>query len=71
MKSLFVPGTKGYYSDINFRLPGQIIETITNTSYPDICKELIIKPPGLFKIYIYQDPDDNFIGKKNCPYPGQ
>lgn len=60
IKSLFVPGTKGkaHYSDTNFQLLGRIIEIITNKSYPDICKELIIKPLVLSKTYVYQDPDD-------------
>ena len=63
MKSLFVPGTKdkGYYSDTNFQLPGRITAIITNKSYPDICKKLIIKPPGLIKTYVYQDPDDRIL----------
>lgn len=60
MKPLFVPGTKSKanYSDTNFQLLGRIIETITNKSYAENCDELIIKPLGLSKTYLYQDAGD-------------
>lgn len=60
MTPLFAPGTKGKanYSDANFQLLGKIIETITHKSYADNCKELIIKPLGLTKTYLYQDTTD-------------
>ena len=60
MTPLFEPGTKGKanYSDANFQLLGKIIETITHKSYAENCKELIIKPLGLTKIYLYQDSTD-------------
>jgi len=60
MTPLFAPGTKGKanYSDANFQLLGKIIETITHKSYAENCKELIIKPLGLTKTYLYQDTSD-------------
>lgn len=60
MKPLFAPGTKNKanYSDTNFQLLGKIIETITNQSYSENCKDLIIRPLGLTKTYLYQDPAD-------------
>jgi CubicO group peptidase (beta-lactamase class C family) len=60
MTPLFAPGTKGKanYSDANFQLLGKIIETITHKSYAENCKELIIKPLGLTKTYLYQDTTD-------------
>ena len=60
MASLFEPGTKGKanYSDANFQLLGTIIETITHKSYSENCQEIIIKPLGLPKTYLYQDSTD-------------
>lgn len=61
MTPLFAPGTKGkaHYSDTNFQLLGQIIERVTQQSYTTNCENLIIKPLGLSKTYLYQDPTDN------------
>ena len=60
MASLFAPGTKGKanYSDANFQLLGKIIETITHKSYSENCQEIIIKPLGLPKTYLYQYSND-------------
>ncbi len=60
MAPLFAPGTKGKanYSDANFQLLGKIIETITQKSYSENCKEFIIQPLGLTKTYLYQDSSD-------------
>lgn len=60
MASLFAPGTKGKanYSDANFQLLGKIIESITHNSYSEKCQEIIIKPLGLTKTYVYQDSTD-------------
>ena len=60
MASLFAPRTKGKanYSDANFQLLGKIIETITHKSYSENCQEIIIKPLGLPKTYLYQDSTD-------------
>lgn len=57
----FAPGTKhkALYSDTNFQLLGRIIETITDKSYSENCKDLIINPLELTKTYLYQDPADN------------
>jgi CubicO group peptidase (beta-lactamase class C family) len=64
----FAPETKGkaHYSDTNFQLLGKIIEIITNKSYAENCNELIIKPLGLTKTYLYQDSTDN--GPKSIYY---
>jgi CubicO group peptidase (beta-lactamase class C family) len=61
IKPLFIPGTKGkaHYSDANFQLLGKIIEIITNKSYSEYCNELIIRPLGMTKTYLYQDSTDN------------
>ena len=60
MASLFAPGTKGKanYSDTNFQLLGKIIEAITHKSYSENCQQIIVKPLGLTKTYLYQDPTD-------------
>lgn len=60
MKPLFTPGTKNkaHYSDTNFQLLGKIIETVTQQSYADNCKNIIIEPLNLSKTYLYQDPED-------------
>lgn len=60
LKPLFAPGTKNKanYSDANFQLLGKIIESITNKSYAENCKEHIIQPLGLTKTYLYQDSTD-------------
>lgn len=56
----FAPSTKGkaHYSDANFQLLGKIIEKISNKSYADNCQDLLIKPLGLTKTYLYQDSTD-------------
>jgi len=60
IKPHFAPGTKGkaHYSDANFQLLGKIIETITQKSYSENCKENIIQPLELTKTYLYQDSTD-------------
>jgi len=60
IKPYFAPGTKGkaHYSDANFQLLGKIIETITQKSYSENCKENIIQPLELTKTYLYQDSTD-------------
>ena len=60
MTPLFAPGTNGKanYSDANFQLLGKIIESITHKSYSVNCHEMIIKPLGLTKTYLYQDSTD-------------
>lgn len=56
----FAPATKGKakYSDLNFQLLGKIIEVVTGKSYAENCDEMIIKPLGLTKTYLYQDSND-------------
>ncbi len=60
MNPLFIPDTKNKanYSDTNFQLLGNIIETITNKSYAENCNDVIIKPLGLTKTYLYHDYTD-------------
>jgi len=60
IKPLFAPGTKNkaHYSDSNFQLLGKTIEQITGKSYSENCIELIVKPIGLSKTYLYLDPTD-------------
>jgi D-alanyl-D-alanine carboxypeptidase len=60
IKPHFVPGTKAkaHYSDANFQLLGKIIENITAKSYSQNCQDIIIKPLGLTKTYLYQDSTD-------------
>lgn len=60
MKPLFAPNTKGkaHYSDANFQLLGKIISTITQKSFPENCKELIIQPLNLTKTYMFVDVKD-------------
>lgn len=60
MPPLFAPGTKNKanYSDANFQLLGEIIETLTSKSYSENCNDLIIQPLGLTKTYLYQDSTD-------------
>lgn len=60
MKPLFAPGSKNkaHYSDANFQLLGKIIEKITGKSFSYNCDDLIIKPLGLSKTYLYQDEKD-------------
>jgi CubicO group peptidase (beta-lactamase class C family) len=61
MRPKFPPGAKNkaHYSDTNFQLLGKIIEIITEKSYAENCNEFIIKPLGLSKTYLYQDPTDS------------
>jgi CubicO group peptidase (beta-lactamase class C family) len=60
LKPLFAPATKNkaHYSDSNFQLLGKIIENITGKAYSENCIELIIKPLGLSKTYLYLDSAD-------------
>jgi CubicO group peptidase (beta-lactamase class C family) len=60
MKPLFAPGTRksAHYSDANFQLLGNIIETITNKTYGENCNSFIINLLGLSKTYLYQDSTD-------------
>lgn len=60
MNPLFAPGTenKANYSDANFQILGKIIETITQKSFSESCKNLIFEPLGLTKTYLFQDSKD-------------
>ncbi len=60
IKPHFIPGTKGkaHYSDTNFQLLGKLIENISLKSYAENCLDLIIKPLGLTKTYLYKDSTD-------------
>ena len=58
---LFAPGTKNkaHYSDANFQLLGKIIENITQKSFDENCKILIIDPLQLEHTYLYLDSTDH------------
>jgi D-alanyl-D-alanine carboxypeptidase len=60
MTPIFAPGTKNkaHYSDANFQLLAKIIENITQKSYSQNCKELIIDKLNLSKTYLYSDSTD-------------
>ncbi len=60
MKPLFVPGEPGKanYSDANFQLLDAIIEKISGKKLEEVFQELIYKPLGLSKTYIYSDIND-------------
>jgi D-alanyl-D-alanine carboxypeptidase len=60
MSPLFAPGSKNkaHYSDANFQLLGKIIENITQKSYSENCKELIINKLKLSNTYLYSDSTD-------------
>ncbi len=60
MKPLFVPGEPGKanYSDANFQLLDAIIEKISGKKLDEVFQELIYKPLGLTKTYIYSDIHD-------------
>jgi D-alanyl-D-alanine carboxypeptidase len=60
LKPHFAPGAKGkaHYSDTNFQLLGKVIEIATGKSFADNCRDLIIRPLGMTKTYLYQDAND-------------
>ncbi|RQO31406.1 alkaline D-peptidase [Taibaiella sp. KBW10] len=60
LKPRFAPDTKGKaaYSDTNFQLLGQIIETICYKSFADCCAEMICVPLGLTDTYVFEDAKD-------------
>jgi CubicO group peptidase (beta-lactamase class C family) len=60
MKPKFPPGKKGkaFYSDTNFQLLGQIVETVSGLSLSEAYKEYILNPLGLKKTYLYGDIND-------------
>ena len=70
IKPNFSPGSakgKAQYSDTNFQLLGRIIENITNRSLSENYDNLIFKPSGLIKTYMYRDINDR---KPKCFYNG-
>jgi CubicO group peptidase (beta-lactamase class C family) len=56
----FVPNTvkKAYYSDINFRLLGEIIENITGTKLAKVYQDYICTPLGLTNTYLPSNNND-------------
>jgi D-alanyl-D-alanine carboxypeptidase len=60
MNPLFAPGSKNkaHYSDANFQLLGKIIEISTGKSFSENCEEIITKPLGLSKTYLFKDATD-------------
>lgn len=61
LQPLFKPGekNKAHYSDTNFQLLGKIIENITDKPLSDNYDDIIIKPLGLTKTYLYKNVKDN------------
>jgi D-alanyl-D-alanine carboxypeptidase len=61
LKPLFKPNESGkaHYSDTNFQLLGKIIETISQKTLSENFEELIFKPLGFTKTYLYLNPTDN------------
>ncbi|MBU4534276.1 MAG: beta-lactamase family protein [Euryarchaeota archaeon] len=60
MKPFFKPGTPGkaHYSDTNFQLLDQVIETITGEKIARALQEYIFHPLKLKNTYLYQDIQD-------------
>ncbi|MCM3784193.1 beta-lactamase family protein [Neobacillus mesonae] len=60
LKPYFAPNTlkRSHYSDINFDILGQIIETLTDFRLEDVYKSLIFEPLGLEKTYLPRDEND-------------
>ena len=58
---LFKPGckNKAHYSDTNFQLLGKIIEVVTQKSLHENLEQIIVKPLGLEKTYLYRKTCDN------------
>jgi CubicO group peptidase (beta-lactamase class C family) len=76
MEPLFAPGTKGkaHYSDTNYQLLGNIIETISGKTYAENCREFIIQALDLQHTYLYQDAADTIpktLYYKDKPLPIQ
>ncbi|SDW07004.1 serine hydrolase [Paenibacillus sp. CF384] len=61
MKPHFAPGTKGkaLYSDTNYQLLGQIIETVTNQPLNEVFKQYIYEPLSLSDTYLYTNIHDH------------
>ena len=57
---------KSYYSDTNFQLLGEIIETITGQSLNDVFKARIFNPLGMTETYLF---DHNNASKPMKPIP--
>lgn len=60
LKPLFAPDAKNkaHYSDTNFQLLGRIIEIVSGECFGKVCQELICRPLGLSKTYLYTDIQD-------------
>lgn len=56
----FKPGAKGkaHYSDTNYQLLGQIIESIQAQAIETVFNQQIIEPLGLKNTWLYTDPND-------------
>jgi len=60
LKPRFSPlGIKAYYSDLNFHLLGEIIESITQSPLEDVFHDYLFKPLGLTKTYV--PVNDDFV----------
>lgn len=62
LKPHFVPGTdkKAYYSDINFDILGEIIQTTSNLPLHEVYKKFIFEPLNLVNTYLPEN-DMDFI----------
>jgi len=60
MKPLFRPDQQGkaHYSDTNYQLLGRIIRKICDEKLETVIDEMIAKPLGLVKTYLYHDIND-------------
>jgi CubicO group peptidase (beta-lactamase class C family) len=61
LSPLFTPGKKkkAHYSDTNFQLLGKIIENITGQNISRNYEDLLFRPLGLTRTYLYSDISDN------------
>lgn len=76
MKPQFAPGTPGkaHYSDTNFQLLDQVIETITKEKIASALQEYIFQHLKLENTYLYQDiqdtePEDIYYKKEKLHIP--
>jgi CubicO group peptidase (beta-lactamase class C family) len=61
MKPAFRPGEKGkaLYSDTNYQILGQLIETVAVKPVQQVLQEIVFTPLGLEKTYLYTDSQDS------------
>lgn len=52
------PGKTAHYSDTNFQLLGRVVETISGNSYATSLSELITRPLGLDKTFVFTGSEE-------------